>query len=134
FEIEARVQHRRYPCLCREILDEIVIPLVLIARHRLGTSATIHMHRGSNSSLRLRLALDGERHKRCRMILLKHRVARHVKHRGREWTPVLAEFDRIVHAVAISDIARVSQDRTVAERSGSKLFTTLVPANEFSLG
>src|ERR1700738_3747611 len=134
FEIEARVQHRRYACFCREVLNEIVISFVLIARHRLDTSATIHMHRGSNSCLLLRFDLEGERHKRCRVIVLKQRGARFLKNRGREWAPVLAEFDCTVHSVWIAGIARVSKDRTVAKRSGPKLLPTLVPANQFSLG
>ena len=92
------------------------------------------MHRGSNSCLLLRSDLKGQRHKRCRVIVLKQRGARFLKNRRREWAPVLAEFDRIVHSVAIADIARVSKDGTVAKRSGPKLFPTLVPSNEFSLG
>src|SRR5215467_11256396 len=88
------------------------------------------MHRGGNGCLLLRPDLKGKRHKRRGVIVLKQRGPRFFKDRGRERAPVFAKFDRVVHSVAIADIARISKYGTVAEGPWPKFLPTLVPSNE----
>ena len=64
------------------------------------------------------------------MIAFKQRWTRFLENRRSEWPPFFAKFDRIVDPIAIANIARISKDGAVAERSWSKLLPALVPPDE----
>src|SRR5262245_32664402 len=130
--VERRVEEHGHARSLRETLEEPVVARVRVRIHGLRPYRPVHVDDGRDLLAGLRCGLESQDHERRRRRPLQEARGRRLGEARAEGTPVLAELDRRVDAVAGVHAPGIGEDRPAAQGARTAFEAPLEPAHDLA--